>query len=68
MSYGATWMLFAAALMFFTSLVIFGTWNTSLALSRTHGFAFGHAVGYTLLIAGAVTVVMVGVLAFIIAV
>jgi len=65
MYYGTTWMLFAAALMFFTSLVIFGTWNTMLGLSRMHGFAFRHAAGYTLLMAGLVTAVMLGVLAMI---
>jgi len=68
MYYSTTWMLFAAALMFFTSLVIFGTWNTMLGLSRAHGFAFRHAAGYALLIAGVVTAVMMGVLAMIVAV
>ncbi|MHB9107873.1 MAG: hypothetical protein ACYDCO_12520 [Armatimonadota bacterium] len=63
MYYSTTWMLFAAALLFLTSLVLFGTWNTTLALSRTHGFAFRHAAGYALLIAGVVTIVMMGVLA-----
>jgi len=60
-------MLFAALLLFLTSLVLFGTWNTTLALSRVHGFAFRHAAGYALLIAGVVTIVMVGVLAMLMA-
>ena len=67
MYYGTTWMLFAAALLFLTSLAIFGTWNTTLALSRTHGFAFRHDAGYGLLIAGVVTAVMMGVLAMLFA-
>jgi len=66
MYYSMTWMLFAAALMFLTSLLLFGTWNSTLALSRMHGFAFRHAAGYALLIAGVVTAVMMGVLAMIV--
>jgi len=56
-------MLAAAVLIFLTFLTMFGTWNTMLASSRVHGFAFCQAAGYTLLVAAVLTALMLGVLA-----
>jgi len=66
MYHSMSWMVMAGLFIFFMLLAIFGTWHTMLACCGTREFTFRHAVGYTLLIAGVLTLVMLGVLALIV--